>query len=284
MLRKYFSFVKFEHTAFALPLVFAGAILATRRLPSPRLAALILLAAAGARTFAMAVNRLVDAGIDRRNPRTAGRELPRGALTAPQAWAVALAGAFVYLGAAALISPLCLKLSPVPLVVFVLYPYLKRFTSLAHFGVGLADALGPAGAWVAARSAAGVPVLEDAVPLGLLAAFSVLWIAGFDVIYSLQDEDVDRRESLHSLPARHGREAALLMSAAMHFVAGACLAFIYASEFGDPGSLLALGLIAVLLIEEHRRVDDLKFAFFTANAGISVLVLAFVLAGVALSV
>ena len=228
----------------------------------------------------MALNRIVDAEIDRRNPRTAGRELPRGAMTKREAWGVALGGALAYMVAAALLSPLCLKLSPIPLAVFVLYPYLKRFTVLSHLAVGLADALGPAGAWVAARSAAGSPVLEDAGALWLLSAFSALWIAGFDIIYPLQDEDYDRRESLHSLPARHGRDTALLLSGALHFAAAACLAFIYVSELANLPALVPLVLISSLLLAEHERVDDIRFSFFIANAGVSILVLALVIAGI----
>lgn len=228
----------------------------------------------------MALNRIIDAAADARNPRTAMRELPRGTLTLREAWSVAATGAAAYFAAAGLISSLCLLLSPIPLVVFALYPYLKRFTSLAHLGVGVADALGPLGAWVAVRSAAGAPVLEDAGGLWLLAAFAVLWITGFDVIYATLDEAFDRQEGLHSLPALLGKEDALRVSGALHFLAAACLGFLYVSEFAGPAPLFLLVAIVALLLYEHERIHDVHFAFFTANAGVSFLVLAFVLAGV----
>jgi len=281
-LKKYLSFVKFEHILFALPLVFAGAFLAAHGLPGTRLIFLILVAAAGARTCALALNRLIDVEVDRRNPRTAARELPSGIMTLTEGKGVALAGAAVYVTAAGLISKLCLVLSPIPLLAFVLYPYLKRFTALAHLGVGVADAMGPLGAWVAVRSAGGAPIFEDAGALWLLTGFTILWIAGFDVIYATLDETFDREAGLHSLPAKLGRADALQVSGALHFLAATCLGFLYVSEFAGPGPLFLLVAIVALLLAEHERVEDVHFAFFTANAGVSFLVLAFISAGVLL--
>lgn len=274
------SFVRFEHTVFALPLVYAGAVLGTRAWPSPALALLILTAAAGARTFAMALNRLIDAEIDARNPRTAGRELPSGRMTRGQGAVVAAAGAAAYLAAAAAISRECLELSPVPLAVFAGYPFLKRFTVLSHLGLGVADALGPLGAWVAARSAAGLPLFADATGLWCLALFATLWIAGFDVIYATQDEAVDRAQGLHALPAVLGREDALWVAGALHFLAGGCLGCLFVAELSGPWPLLLLVAIAALLILEHERAEDVEFAFFWSNAAVSLLVFAFVAAGV----
>jgi 4-hydroxybenzoate polyprenyltransferase len=276
------AFVRFEHTIFALPLIYAGAVLAVRALPSPRLAGLLLIAAVGARTCAMALNRIVDRDLDAANPRTRDRELPAGRLSLAAAWAVAVAGAAALALAAAAISPLCLALAPIPVAVFAVYPFLKRWTALAHVGVGIADALGPAGAWVAVRSAAGQPVFADAGGLWYLLAFTVLWIAGFDVIYATQDEAHDRAAGLRSIPARVGRDRALAVSGLLHAAAAACLAFLWQSELNGPWALLALAGIVVLLIAEHERPDDLAFAFFQANAGVSVLVLALVGCGVLL--
>ena len=278
-MKKYFSFVRFEHTVFALPLVYAGAILATRSLPPVGLSLWILAAAAGARTCAMALNRIIDASTDARNPRTAGRELPAGTMTSGQAWSVAAGGAIVLAGAAAMISRTCLMLTPVPIVAFVGYPYLKRFTPFAHFGVGIADALGPAGAWVAARSAAGLDVFDDPGGLWLLLAFTALWIAGFDVIYATQDEAFDRAEGLKSFPAWLGKPRALAASGALHCAAAVCLGFLYQSELTGPVALFFLFAIAALLIAEHERPDDIAFAFFWANAGVSLLVLGFIVSG-----
>ncbi|MEK7767872.1 MAG: UbiA-like polyprenyltransferase, partial [bacterium] len=223
-MKRYFSFVRFEHTVFALPLILAGALLGQDGRPPIRVLLWIVVAAAGARTCAMALNRLIDASLDARNPRTVDRELPSGRMTPRAGWAVAAAGTAVYLGAAAALGRVCLQLAPVPLVVFAAYPYLKRFTPLAHLGVGIADALGPLGAWAAVRAAAGAPLLADAEPLWLLVGFTVLWIAGFDVIYATLDETFDRRAGLHSLPAWLGAANALRVSGLLHAAAGGALA------------------------------------------------------------
>lgn len=281
-MKTFVSFVRFEHTVFALPLIYAGAILATRSLPPVPLALLILAAAAGARTCAMALNRIIDAKADARNPRTANRELPAGRMTGAQAWAVAAGGAAVLGIAAAFISRICLILAPVPIVAFVVYPYLKRFTPFAHLGVGVADALGPAGAWAAARSAAGQPILADAQGLWFLCAFTTLWIAGFDVIYATQDEAFDRQEGLKSIPAWLGRAQALAVSGGLHFAAAVFLGFLYQSELTGPVALFFLFAIAALLFAEHERPEDINFAFFWANAGVSLLVLGLVMSGVLL--
>ena len=136
-LKKFFSFVKIEHTLFTLPLIYSGVLLGMQGLPSTRLLILVLVSALGARTTAFALNRIVYRDIDKRNPRTAMRELPSGRMTLKEAIGVLIAGSSLYFGSAALISSFCLMLSPIPLVIFTVYPYMKRFTALAHFGVGL---------------------------------------------------------------------------------------------------------------------------------------------------
>jgi 4-hydroxybenzoate polyprenyltransferase len=278
-LRLYLGFVKFEHTAFALPLIVAGAMLAAGGMPGLGTLSLIIAAAAGARACAMAFNRLADRLYDAQNPRTAGRELPSGLMSVGEGWMVLAAGACIYVAAAAALGRLCLFLSPVPLFVFAAYPYLKRFTCLSHLGVGIADALGPLGAWVAVRCSLGAPVLEDSLPLAYLAGFTVLWVSGFDIIYATLDGDFDRSAGLKSLPALLGRQDALSVSGAMHFLAGALLAFLYMLEFAGPFPLFILAAIAGMLLYEHQRTDDVHFAFFTANAIIGALVLALVATG-----
>jgi len=277
---RYFSFVKFEHTIFALPLVFAAALLAAGGLPTLRVGGLILVAAAGARTCAMALNRIIDRELDARNPRTAARELPAGRMSLAEGRAVAVFGAATLVAAAAKLSPTCLWLSPVPVLAFAAYPWLKRFTPAAHLGVGVADALGPAGAWVAVRTSAGLPIFTDAAPLWCLLAFTVLWIAGFDIVYATMDEEHDRAAGLHSVPAWLGRRDAQTVSAALHFLAGGCLGGLYMSGLAGPWALACLAGVTGLLLAQHERPDDIAFAFFWANAGVSLLLFAAVACGV----
>jgi 4-hydroxybenzoate polyprenyltransferase len=215
--KKISGFVKLEHTLFSLPLLFAGALLAV---PPHDLGknewldiGLILLAGTGARTLALALNRLIDRQIDARNPRTAKRELPAGKMTPAQGWAVAAAGGILYVWAAWMLGPLCLKLSAIPVLVFVAYPLMKRFTFMAHFGVGLALALAPLGAYVA---------MVDAWPSGsviwLLSLWTLLWVSGFDILYAIDDIKFDRKEGLHSIPADFSEAAARKISRTLHHV------------------------------------------------------------------
>ena len=275
MMRALFRFVKFEHTLFSLPLLLAGAMLGARGLPAAGPVAWILVAGVGARTLAMALNRILDREIDARNPRTADRELPAGAMGLAKAWGVAVAGLVVFYVAVLRLPPLCLVLSPIPLAIFVVYPLLKRFTPLAHFGVGAALAFGPIGAYVAVTNSVG--------PFGgvhLLAAFTLLWVGGFDVIYATLDEDFDRREGLRSLPASIGRKGALGVAAAVHAVAFALLAWL---TFAYLEGVAAYGLLLVvggMLLLEHRQAHRVDFAFFQVNAALGFVVLALVWAGV----
>ncbi len=269
------SFVKFEHTLFSLPLLVAGAVLAARGLPAAAPLAWILVAGTGARTLAMALNRILDRAIDARNPRTAGRELPAGRMTTGAAWGVAAGGLALFYLAVLNLPPLCLKLSPVPLAIFVVYPLLKRVTPLAHFGVGAALAFGPIGAWVA--------VTDRVLPLGAvhwLALFTWLWVAGFDVIYATLDEEFDRREGLHSLPAALGRSRALAAAAAIHAGAFAALAVMTARHLHGVAAWALLAAVGALLAWEHRSAHAVDFAFFRINLVVGFLVLALVWFGV----
>jgi 4-hydroxybenzoate polyprenyltransferase len=279
MLRRfsaYSRFVKMEHTLFSLPLLFSGAILATGHLPSGRLSALIIAAGFGARTAAFAFNRLIDRHIDRLNPRTANRELPAGKMTLLEAWGVGIFGVAVYVAAAGAIAPVCFYLSPLPLLAFIIYPYLKRVTPWAHVGVGLADALAPLGGWLAARQS-----FTHVGPALWLGAFTFFWVSGFDVIYATMDEAFDRNHGLRSLPARYGKDTALQISAAFHVLAFVSLIGLYVQTLhASVITLLTLGVVGGLLYLEHHLSDDVDLAFFKINAVLGFGILGLVATGI----
>jgi len=211
----YGTMIRFSHSVFALPFALTGAALAARGHPvGARQVALIVVAMVAARSAAMGFNRLADRAIDARNPRTAGRELPRGVLSARQVMGFVALSSAVFVSAAAMLNPLCFALSPVALAIVFGYSYTKRFTAASHLVLGLALAVAPVGAWLAVRGRFGWPPV-------VLALAVLLWVAGFDTIYACQDVDFDRASGLHSLPARIGVERALLLSRIMH--AGAVL-------------------------------------------------------------
>jgi 4-hydroxybenzoate polyprenyltransferase len=238
----------------------------------------VTLAMAGARSFAMALNRLIDAGIDARNPRTAGRELPRGALVRWQVLAFAAGSLGLFLAAVYQLPPLVRWLWPIPVLGFVLYPYLKRFTWLCHAWLGIVDGLAPVGGWVAVTN-------ELPWQAWLLGVAVALWIAGFDVLYALFDLDVDRAQGLHSIPARFGVRTAFRVSRSAHALTVGALV---AAGAGLPvGALYWAGVagVAALLAYEHALVSPrdwrrLDAAFFTTNGVISIGFFAFVLADV----
>jgi 4-hydroxybenzoate polyprenyltransferase len=273
-LAAYGRFVKVEHTLFSLPLLFSGAWLAGQGLPGWRLSGLIVAAGFGARTAAFAINRIIDRHLDRINPRTAQRELPVGRMNVVEAWAVGVFGTIVYVVAAWCIAPICLYLSPLPLLIFGIYPFLKRTTPLAHFGVGLADAMAPLGGWMAVRQS-----FEGVVPAFWLGLFTLLWVSGFDVIYATLDEDFDRRQGLQSFPSRYGKDAALRRAGFLHAGAFASLLVLYGICLRSPLSLLALFVIGGLLVLEHLWASDVDLAFFRINALIGFGVLGFIAAG-----
>jgi 4-hydroxybenzoate polyprenyltransferase len=267
-------FVKIEHTVFSLPMLFAGAWLAAGGFPGWRLLGLVVLAGFGARVVALGLNRIIDRKIDARNPRTVVRELPRGAMGLAEAWGVVAAGLVLYLVAAGLLGPICLLLSPIPLAVFVVYPTMKRFTPLAHFGVGLGLAVAPLGAFMAVRQS-----FDDSAPALLLGAFTLFWVAGFDIIYATLDEAFDRANGLHSMPSRFGKAAALRVSAFLHLAAFAALALLVLWRLKTVPALLLLGVTGLLLALEHRQGRDVETAFFRINALLGFVVLALVMAG-----
>ncbi len=275
-MKKFFNFVKIEHTLFSLPLIYSGVLLAANgEIPPFKILILILTAATGARTVAFALNRIIDRRLDAKNPRTAIRELPSGRMTLWEASWVMIAGMALYFGSAYFISDFCFMMSPFPLAIFIIYPTMKRYTPLAHFGVGLGLAMGPLGGWFAVS-----PSFDNLLVPALLSLFTLFWVAGFDIIYATLDEEFDRKESLYSFPSRFGRKRALEYSALFHIVAFGFLAALF---FYSPLSLIALPFLLLtgyLLYLEQKKAEDVELAFFKINAVAGVCVFAMVLIGV----
>lgn len=255
--------IKIGHSVLALPFAFMGALLAARGLPSARAGFFILLAMVGARSTAMAFNRLVDVPFDALNPRTADRALPAGKVSRRATIMLMVISALIFIGAASQLNRVCFFLSPLALLVILGYSLTKRFTAASHLVLGLSLGLAPLGGWLAVRGDLGLPVL----PLSLAVLF---WVAGFDILYALQDEDFDRRVGLFSLPARLGSRRAQRLAALCHLAA--------ALGFGLTGLMAGLGRIyagavvlsAVILMTQHlilasQEPSRLPPAFFTLN-------------------
>src|SRR5712691_831103 len=262
--------IKIEHTLFALPFAFLGAVLGARGIPSIPQILWITLAMVGARSTAMAFNRIADRDLDARNPRTKMRAIPAGKLSVAFVLIFTIIGAGMFLFAAAMLNRLTLSLAPVALASIVLYSYTKRWTMLSHIVLGWCLAIAPTGAWIAVRG-----TIDSPAPL-LLSLVVLLWTAGFDVLYACQDYDFDRREGLYSIPARFGIARALWISRALHLGAFAALVALYFVT--NLGLLAVVGVIATgaLLIYQHTlvRANDLgklNAAFFTTNAFVSVI-------------
>lgn len=275
-MKRFFSFVKVEHTLFSLPLIYSGVVLAAGdRVPPVSLLVLVLTAATGARTAAFALNRIIDRRIDAKNPRTAGRDLPSGRMTLREALAVLGAGLLLYFASAALLSTFCLLLSPIPLVIFMIYPTMKRYTPLAHFGVGLGLAMGPLGGWFAVS-----PSFENLLSPALLSLFTLFWVAGFDIIYATLDEEFDRTASLYSFPSRLGRVRALRVSAVLHAAAFGILAVLFAVSLRSLYALPLLLAAGALLYWEQHESEDVDLAFFKINAVAGAVVFLMIVVGV----
>jgi 4-hydroxybenzoate polyprenyltransferase len=274
-LRNYGSFIKFEHTLFSLPLILSGAFLAANGFPKIKLLMLILFAGAGARTAALGLNRIIDREIDRRNPRTSGRELPSGIISLRGALAITCVGILVYVISASLICDLVLYLSPIPLVVFVSYPYMKRFTYLCHFGVGLGLALAPLGGWVAVTCSLG-----GLLPAILLSLFTLCWVSGFDIIYATLDEESDRESGVFSLVSVFGTKRALSISALLHFFAFIVLVILYLYKFNTLYALPFLFVSGLLLFLEYKKSSNVDLAFFKINILVGFFVFIFVISGI----
>ena len=278
--KAFLRLVAIEHSVFALPFAYLSALTAMTvhggRVNWADLL-LVTIAMVGARTFAMAANRIIDRHIDARNPRTAQRELVTGAVSVRTAWTGAAVALVVFLGAAALLNWLCLVLAPLAVVPLVLYPYGKRFTNWPHALLGLAQMVGPVGAWLAVTGD-----LRGSGPAWVLGAAVGLWIGGFDLIYACQDAAVDREIGVHSVPSRYGVPFALHLSSAAHVVTFGL--FVWFGQLVDLGWLWWIGLAATAaaFIYEHAivRPDDLSRvnrAFFTANGFVGIALFVFAL-------
>lgn len=276
--RRLASLVRIEHTVFALPFAYVGAFLAVDAWPGLANVVWVTVAMVGARTLAMSVNRLVDAELDARNPRTASRELPSGALSRGQVLGLSVASLAVFLLAVSQLDPIVRWLWPIPVAMFVVYPYLKRVTWLCHLWLGACLGLAPVGAWLAVTGTAP----WEAWTIGVAVT---LWVAGFDLFYSLFDVDHDRAEGLHSWAVRFGAAGVFTAARVFHFGTVVLLA---AAGFGLDVSVwywAGVAATAGLLVYEHALVkpDDLRrldAAFFTLNGVISVVFFAFVTADV----
>jgi len=273
-LRLTLEMIKFEHSVFALPFALTGALLAFRENHLPPGAfggklIWIIVAMVSARSAAMAFNRILDASIDARNPRTRMRHIPAGSLSAGFAWGFIAVSALVFLAAARALNPLCFKLAPAALALVFFYSYTKRFTAFSHLVLGLSLGVAPAAAWI------GVSGALDPRILWLTAAVT-FWTAGFDVIYSCQDFEFDRSAGLYSLPRRFGIAGALWIARLFHLAMIACLVALAAGFQLGWLSLAGIGAVVLLLLYEHSLVkaDDLSrvnAAFFTVNGYVSVL-------------
>ena len=274
--RRFVSLVKLEHTVFALPYAYTGAILALGQVPSASQIFWITVAMVGARSLAMALNRLIDAAIDARNPRTARREIPAGLLSRSNVIAFAIASLIVFLIAVWQLAPITRWLWPIPVAGFVIYPYLKRFTWLCHPFLGIVDGLAPVGGWVA--------VTNHVDPTSFLLGGAVaLWIGGFDIIYATMDLEIDRAQGLHSIPRRFGIATALRITRVAHLLSVLLLVWLGIALGLGPLYYLGVAVVAALLAYENSIVsaDDLSrvdMAFLTMNGVIALVFLAGVLA------
>ncbi len=271
----FLEMIKFEHTIFALPFAYVGALLVQKKIPSIHDLFWITLAMVGARTAAMCLNRLIDRQIDALNPRTANRALPRGLLNVKEVWLSVIFSFALLLLSAYQLSPLAFQLSPVAVVVLSFYSFTKRFSWTCHLFLGLALGLAPVGAWIAIANRFDLaPVL---IGLGVL-----FWVGGFDIIYACDDYDFDRKYGLHSIPARFGLERALMISIFFHIVAA--LLFISVAFVLKLGIFYLVGVLiaAALLFKQHVMVSprDLSrtgVAFFNLNGTLSVVMFVFTL-------
>ncbi|MBI1810984.1 MAG: UbiA family prenyltransferase [Nitrospirae bacterium] len=271
----YLKMIKFSHSIFALPFAFTGAILAASGIPSLKQIFWIVVAMVSARSGAMGLNRIIDIKIDASNPRTANRELPSGKIKMSNAVLFAAISFAILIFAAYMLNPLCLKLSPIAIAVLFIYSYTKRFTWLSHIVLGIAISAAPVGAWIAVRGTFNAEILPMAFTV-------IFWLAGFDVLYALQDIEFDRSLGLYSIPARFGVKDSLLFSRIFHVIAWGLLALT--GLFFNLGIFYWIGMAASggLFIYEHSLVkpDDLSrldMAFFNMNGYISMTVFVFTL-------
>ena len=271
----YLRMIKFSHSIFALPFAFTAALMAASGIPSLKQILWIVVAMVSARSGAMGLNRIIDRKIDAANPRTANREIPSGKINVGSAVFFTVLSLTVFVFSAYMLNPLCLKLSPLAIAVLLLYSYTKRFTWLSHIVLGIAISAAPVGAWIAVRGTFNAEILPIAFAV-------VFWLAGFDVLYALQDIEFDRSHGLHSIPEKFGIKDALIFSRVFHIITWGLLAFT--GIIFDLGIFYWIGMAAAggLFIYEHSLVkhDDLSrldMAFFNMNGYISITVFVFTL-------
>lgn len=271
----YLRMIKFSHSVFALPFAFTGALMAASGIPSPEQIFWIVIAMVGARSGAMGMNRIIDWKIDRDNPRTRQREIPSGKISLRDAALFTALSLIGFVIAAYNLNTLCLKLSPLAILILAFYSYTKRFTWMSHFVLGIAISLAPVGAWIAVKGTFDLAIL----PLSLAVVF---WLAGFDVLYALQDVDFDTGSGLYSIPKIFGIKRSLLLSRSFHAVSVFFL--LWAGFIFGRGIFYWTGMVIVtmLFLYEHSLVKDgdlsrLDMAFFNMNGYISVIVFLFTL-------
>lgn len=271
----FFRMIKFEHSLFALPFAFTSMFIASNGLPPLRIVLWVILAMVSARSAAMGLNRLIDAEIDKRNPRTQNRDLPAGNITKTVTFFYIIASLAIYFFAAFMLNKLAFMLSPIPVLIFILYSYSKRFTNLCHVILGLALGLAPLCAWVAVTGSVSVTPL-------IICFGVVAWVAGFDILYAIQDIDIDKKEGLFSIPAAVGVSGSLLISRILHALA--FLLFLLLTSAADLGYIYIVGIFlsGAFMVYENTLVskDDLSklnMAFFNINAYISITIAIFTL-------
>ncbi|MFA4935898.1 MAG: UbiA-like polyprenyltransferase [Candidatus Methanoperedens sp.] len=284
-LKLYADFVVLKHSLFAIPFAYLGAFLASRGVPELRILFWVGLAFIGARSAAMALNNLVDKEIDAKNPRTANRELPSGKITMREVWGIIIVSYFLLFYSAYKLNPLCLLLAPIIPVTSLIYPYLKRFLPVSHFVLGLNLGYAPVGGWLAVTGAFNIPFGAPESAMLLLLFAVTLWVAGFDIIYSLLDLDFDKKNKLYSIPSVFGVKSALWLSFAAHVLMLALLVgLMYVLRLGVVFKA-GLLVIALLIWYEHTLVkadnfENIPVAFFNVNAAVSLSMLGFAVADV----
>lgn len=269
----FLKMIKLEHSLFALPFAFVGMFLAANGMPSWNVILWVVVAMVGARSAAMGLNRYADAEIDARNPRTAAREIPAGNISKKSTIFYIILSLAVYFLAALMLNRLTAILSPIPILIFILYAYAKRFTNFCHIILGIALGLAPVCAWIAVTGTINLPPF-------ILGGAIILWVAGFDILYAIQDIEYDRKEGLHSIPAVFGVSGSLIIAKLLHFAA--FFLFILLMAFTNLGYIYLAGVLisGALMAYEHSLVskDDLSklnMAFFNMNAYISITIMIF---------
>lgn len=272
---EFFKMIKLEHSLFALPFAFTGMIIGAKGIPEINIILWVIVAMVGARSAAMGLNRLIDANIDGKNPRTENRSIPKGLISKKQTFLYIILSLIIYFIATYMINSLAFMLSPIPVLVFILYSYTKRFTNMCHIVLGVALGLAPIGAWVAATG-------ELPLPAFILGIGVLFWVAGFDILYAIQDIDFDRSQGLYSIPALMGISGALITARVLHIIA--FILFFILKFMVGLGTIYLAGILisGAFLAYEHSLVSKndlskLNVAFFNINAYISIIIFVFTL-------